>query len=135
MAGEQSWHEPDSAGRFRREQRLHELPKLLRAERLWKVAIDADLFGTFSLDGLIRSRKKHDLRARKPRILANAAADLYAVDAARQHEIEEDKVGLALLTGFERARAIYSFDEIVVGISERERNELPQIGLIIDDQN
>jgi len=125
MAAEQNSQQPDSRGRVRREQRGHELPKFLRAEGFWEVAIDADLFGAFSLDGLIRSRKKYDFGARKPFILAHATTDLNAVDAARQHEIEENQVRLLLLAGFERARTINSFDEVVVGISERERDELP----------
>jgi len=125
MTAEKNWYEPDSLGRVRREQRLHESPKFLRAERFRKVAVDTDLLGTFSLDGLIRSRKKYDLGVRKPFILAHATTDLNAVDAARQHEIEENQVRLSLFAGFERARTINSFDEVVVGISERERDELP----------
>jgi hypothetical protein len=133
MNAAKNWHETDSLGRVRREQRLHESPKFLRAERFREVPVDTDLFGTFSLDSLVCSCKQHDFRVRKARVLAHAAADLDPVYAAGQHEIEEDEVWLLLLAGFERGWAIDSFDEVVIGIAERQRDELSQVRLIVDD--
>lgn len=124
----------ESAAILAGKNRNDEFTQLPRTERFREVAIDANFLGPLALNGLVRGGKQYDARCGESRVSANALADLDAIDAAGQHEIQEDEIGWLPLTFVERTLPIDCFDEVKVATTERQCDQFSQVCMIVDDE-
>lgn len=116
------------------ELRIDQFAQFPWAEGLREIAIDANFLGPLALNNLVCCGQQYDPRPGESRISANSPANLDAIDAAGQHEIQENEIGRLPLAFVERALPVDCFDEVEIAAAKRQCDQFSQVCVVVDDE-
>lgn len=106
-----------------------------RTERFGEVVVGLDLRAPGDIGGLRPGTHDHHADVLQPGRFLDALADIEPVEIAPQVDVEHHEVRLGRIKQRERGLRIRCLVELRIEILEREEEQLPDLGLVVDDED